>query len=93
MRPAAPPARGTTTWDHHARVLRDTCAARLARALLPTDFAAVFANPDQLSLFAPSTDSMRPVLDTRPGIHVSSVPGAGVPGEDDALDAEPLDDV
>ncbi|MBW3570758.1 MAG: DNA polymerase II, partial [Gemmatimonadetes bacterium] len=53
--------------DHYARVLRDTYAARLARALSPSDFAAVFADPDQLSLFAPLTDAMRPVLDTRPG--------------------------
>ena len=53
--------------DHYARVLRTTFAARLARALAPADFAAVFADPDQLSLFAPPTDAMRPVLDTRPG--------------------------
>jgi hypothetical protein len=53
--------------DHYARVLRGTFAARLARALAPSDFAAVFADPDQLSLFAPSTAAMRPVLDTRPG--------------------------
>jgi DNA polymerase I len=50
--------------DHYARVLRDTYAARLARALAPSDFAAVFADPDQLSLFAPSTAAMRPVLTT-----------------------------
>jgi DNA polymerase, archaea type len=48
--------------DHYARVLRDTYAARLARALAPDDFAAVFASPDQLSLFAPSIAAMRPVL-------------------------------
>ncbi|HEU4454341.1 MAG TPA: ribonuclease H-like domain-containing protein [Longimicrobium sp.] len=53
--------------DHYARVLRDNFAARLARALAPSDFAAVFADPDQLSLFAPSTAAMRPILDTRPG--------------------------
>ena len=52
--------------EHYARVLRDTYAARLARALAPSDFAAVFADPDQLSLFAPSTAAMRPVLVTRP---------------------------
>ncbi|HEU0300769.1 MAG TPA: DNA polymerase domain-containing protein, partial [Longimicrobium sp.] len=51
--------------DHYARVLRDTCAARLARALTPSDWAAVFADPDQLSLFAPSTSAMRPVLESR----------------------------
>jgi DNA polymerase I len=52
--------------DHYTRVLRDNYAARLARALTPSDFAAVFADPDQLSLFAPSTAIMRPVLNTRP---------------------------
>jgi hypothetical protein len=51
--------------DHYGRVLRDTFAARLARALTPSDFAAVFADPDQLNLFAPSTAEMRPVLVAR----------------------------
>jgi DNA polymerase I len=51
--------------EHYARVLRDNFAVRLSRALAPDDFAAVFASPDQLSLFAPSTADMRPVLDTR----------------------------
>jgi DNA polymerase I len=53
--------------EHYARVLRDNFAARLARALTPADFAVVFAAPDQLSLFTPSTESIRPILDTRPG--------------------------
>jgi hypothetical protein len=52
--------------DHYARVLRDNFASRLARALTPSDFAAVFADPDQLSLFAPPTSAMRPVLTARP---------------------------
>lgn len=52
--------------EHYARVLRDTFAARLARALAPDDFAAVFADVDQLSLFAPPLAAMRPVLDARP---------------------------
>jgi DNA polymerase, archaea type len=51
--------------EHYARVLRDTFAARLARAFAPHDFAEVFADADQLSLFAPSTAAMRPVLETR----------------------------
>jgi DNA polymerase elongation subunit (family B) len=51
--------------DHYARVLRDTYAARLARALAPADFAAVFADPDQLSLFAPPMAAMQPILVTR----------------------------
>ncbi|WP_420125619.1 DNA polymerase domain-containing protein, partial [Longimicrobium sp.] len=80
--------------DHYARVLRDNYATRLARALTPTDFAAVFADPDQLSLFAPSTAAMRPILDTRPGIHVSSIPVAAAAGEmENGIEAEPLDDV
>ncbi|MFL5386460.1 MAG: 3'-5' exonuclease [Longimicrobiaceae bacterium] len=53
--------------DHYARVLRDNFASRLARALTPSDFAAVFVDPDQLSLFAPPTSAMRPVLTVRPG--------------------------
>jgi len=48
--------------EHYARLLRDTFGARLARALAPSDYAAVFADPDQLSLFAPPTSAMRPVL-------------------------------
>lgn len=48
--------------EHYARVLRDTYAARLARALTPGDFAAVFADPEQLPLFPPATVGMRPVL-------------------------------
>lgn len=64
-RPAADPRDYDV--DHYARVLRDTFAARLARAFTPDDFAAVFASPDQLSLFAPPTDAIRPVLHTNPG--------------------------
>jgi DNA polymerase elongation subunit (family B) len=60
--------------EHYARVLRGNFAARLARALTPADFAALFADPDQLSLFAPPTAAMRPVLDSRPG------PAAGAGG-------------
>ena len=48
--------------EHYLRVLRDTFAARLARAFAPADFAAVFADPDQLELFAPALDAIQPVL-------------------------------
>jgi DNA polymerase I len=66
--------------DHYARVLRDTYAARLARALAPSDFAAVFADPDQFSLFAPSTDAMRPVLVSRPQLEdAAGAVGGGRP--------------
>jgi len=65
--------------DHYGRVLRDTFAARLARALTPTDFAAVFADPDQLNLFAPSTAEMRPVLVARPMQHPAATAGTPAP--------------
>jgi hypothetical protein len=48
--------------DYYAQLLRDTFAARLARALTPQDFAAVFADPNQPSLFEPSLTTMRTVL-------------------------------
>jgi DNA polymerase I len=53
--------------EHYARVLRNSFAVRLARAVAPADFAAIFADPEQLSLFPPSPATMRPVLDTQPG--------------------------
>jgi DNA polymerase, archaea type len=48
--------------DHYVRVLREQFASRLSRALAPDDFAAVFADPDQLSLFAPALAGARPIL-------------------------------
>ena len=48
--------------DYYVRILRDTFAARLARALTPDDFAAVVADPGQPSLFAPSLTSARTIL-------------------------------
>jgi hypothetical protein len=48
--------------EHYIRVLRDTFAARLARALAPDDFKEVFADPDQLSLFPTSLAEVRPIL-------------------------------
>jgi DNA polymerase elongation subunit (family B) len=51
--------------DHYRRVLRDTFASRFARAFTPDDFAAVFADPDQPSLFSPPLVTIRPVL-TKP---------------------------
>lgn len=52
--------------EHYVRVLRESFASRLARALTPADFAAVFADPDQLPLFPPALDGMRPILTTAP---------------------------
>jgi DNA polymerase elongation subunit (family B) len=48
--------------EHYVRVLRDNFASRLARALSPEDFAAVFADPDQPSLFEPSYSAIDAVL-------------------------------
>ncbi|CAN5741607.1 DNA polymerase domain-containing protein [soil metagenome] len=48
--------------DHYVRVLRDNFATRLARAFAPDDYAAVFADPDQLDMFAPDLRDIRPVL-------------------------------
>ncbi|HEX2686718.1 MAG TPA: ribonuclease H-like domain-containing protein [Kofleriaceae bacterium] len=50
--------------EHYLHVLRDTYAARFARALTPDDFAAIFADPEQPSLFAPSLAHARPILTT-----------------------------
>jgi DNA polymerase elongation subunit (family B) len=52
--------------DYYARLVRETFAARLVRALTPEDFAAVFADPEQPSLFAPSLDQARPILTPLP---------------------------
>ncbi|WNG33217.1 DNA polymerase II [Archangium violaceum] len=48
--------------DFYVRLLRETFAARLVRGLTPEDFAAVFADPGQPSLFAPSLTQARPIL-------------------------------
>jgi len=48
--------------EYYVRLLRDTFAARFERALTPEDFDAVFADPDQPSLFARRFDLMTPVL-------------------------------
>ena len=48
--------------DHYSRLLRDTFAARLARAFTPSDYSAVFGSPDQLNLFAPRIEDIHPVL-------------------------------
>ncbi|HEX9057670.1 MAG TPA: DNA polymerase domain-containing protein [Ktedonobacterales bacterium] len=49
---------------YYIRLLRDTFAARLARAFTPDDFAALFDDPRQPSLFAPPIESIQPVLTT-----------------------------
>ena len=52
--------------DHYARVLRETYAARLARAFTPEDYEALLADPDQMSLFLPPIATMRTVLIKEP---------------------------
>jgi DNA polymerase elongation subunit (family B) len=48
--------------EHYARVLRETFAARLQRAFAPGDYEALFADPDQMSLFTPPLATIRTVL-------------------------------
>jgi DNA polymerase I len=50
---------------HYIRLLRETFAARLARAFTPEDFAILFDNPLQPSLFTAPIEAIRPVLTTR----------------------------
>jgi len=52
--------------DHYARVLRETFAARLARAFAPEDYEALLADPDQMSLFLPPIAAIRTVLIKEP---------------------------
>jgi DNA polymerase elongation subunit (family B) len=52
--------------EYYERLLREIFASRLARALAPADFAAVFADPDQMSLFPQSLAAMTTVLTTSP---------------------------
>jgi DNA polymerase I len=49
--------------DHYARVLRVSFATRLARAFTPKDFATLFGEADQLSLFARPLEGIQPVLE------------------------------
>ena len=51
--------------DYYTRLLRTTWAQRLVRAFRPEDFAAIFADPDQFTLFAPALETIRPVLTPR----------------------------
>jgi DNA polymerase elongation subunit (family B) len=47
---------------YYARILRETFAARLARALTPEAFASLFADPDQPSLFDVPPASLTTIL-------------------------------
>ncbi|WP_141617905.1 DNA polymerase domain-containing protein [Myxococcus sp. AB036A] len=48
--------------EYYVRLLRETFAARLVRALTPEDFRTVFDDPGQPSLFAPSLEDAKPIL-------------------------------
>ncbi|QSQ28313.1 ribonuclease H-like domain-containing protein [Pyxidicoccus parkwayensis] len=48
--------------EYYVRLLKETFAARLVRALKPEDYATVFDDPGQPSLFAPLLSNARPVL-------------------------------
>jgi DNA polymerase elongation subunit (family B) len=47
---------------YYARLLRETFAARLARAFTPSDYEALFADPNQMSLFTPPAATITTVL-------------------------------
>jgi len=48
--------------EHYVRVLRQNFAARLERAFTASDFEALFADPEQPSLFSAPIATLRPVL-------------------------------
>jgi|SRR5579871_1149909 DNA polymerase elongation subunit (family B) len=48
--------------NYYVRLLRETFAARMARAFSAEDFATLFADPEQPSLFAPPIETIRPLL-------------------------------
>ena len=48
--------------EYYVALLRETFAARLARALTPEVFATAFADPEQLALFPASLADARPIL-------------------------------
>jgi len=58
----------------YTRLLRSTFAARLERAYRPEDFAAVFADPGQLSLFATPLAGIRTVLVSEPPLGDGPLP-------------------
>jgi DNA polymerase I len=55
--------------EHYIRVLRDSFAVRLSRAFTHEDFAAVFADPDQPSLFQPPIAAIHTILTALPLPH------------------------
>jgi hypothetical protein len=51
--------------DYYARQLRQTFASRLSCAFSPSDYEAVFADPDQMTLFMPALTTIRTVLEKK----------------------------
>jgi DNA polymerase, archaea type len=47
--------------DYYAQLLRRTIVNRLARAFRPADFERLFADGEQLSLFTPELEAIRPI--------------------------------
>ena len=47
--------------SHYVALLRRTFATRLARAFRPADFDLVFADAEQLPLFAPALETIQPI--------------------------------
>jgi len=60
----AEPAADARDYDttYYVRLLRETFATRLVRAFTPDDFASVFADPEQPSLFETNSSEVRPIL-------------------------------
>lgn len=60
----AAPAADARDYDttYYVRLLSDTFASRLARAFTADDFARVFADPEQPSLFEANLGEIRPIL-------------------------------
>ena len=63
--PSADVARDYDVEHYVATAARHLRRAARPRASRREDFGVVFADPDQLALFAPSIDSVRPILTTR----------------------------
>src|SRR5258707_7392021 len=63
--PIAEPARDYDA-EYYVRLLRETYAARMARAFTKEDFGTMFADPDQFSLFTPPIESICPILTSLP---------------------------
>jgi len=52
--------------EHYVRLLRETYAARLARAFTADECATLFEDPNQPSLFVSAISDIRPRLERRP---------------------------